>query len=233
MRGDGRPRGEDRARLEQALHRDLLASTHPEEHFLLLIAIGIADPDLQHEAVELGLGKRVGPLVLDRVLGRQHHERLVQREGRAADGDLVLLHRLQQRSLHLRRRAVDLVRQNDLREQRALLDVKLLGLLIEDHGPDQVGGQEIGGELDPGKRGVDDLGQGAHGEGLGQPGNALQQDVSPGQQSHEEPLDHRILPDDPPGHLFENARNRQRLRWPLRQLRRAHARGLLGLDGER
>ena len=88
--------------------------------------VGIPDPHLEHEAVELGLGQRIGALVLDRVLGGEDHERLLQRIGRAADRDLMLLHRLEQRGLHLGGRAVDLVRQDDLGEERPLLDVELL-----------------------------------------------------------------------------------------------------------
>ena len=48
-------------------------------------------------------------------------------------------------------------------------------LLVEDHGADHVGGQQVGRELDAGERGVDDLGERAHGERLGQPGHALEQ----------------------------------------------------------
>ncbi len=216
--------------LEQSLDRDLVSAAHAEEDFLLLVAAGVADPHLEHEPVELRLGQRVGALVLDRVLRRQHHERLVQREGGAADGDLVLLHRLQQRGLDLGRGAVDLVGQDDLGEERPLLDVEVLGLLVEDHGADQVGREQVGGELDPGERGVDDLGQRAHGERLGQPGHPLQQDVPAGEEPDEQPLDHGVLPDDAARYLFENAGDRQRLRWHFRQLRRAHARGLLGVD---
>ena len=80
----------------------------------------VADPELEHEAVELGLGQRIGALLLDRVLGGQHEERLGQRVGLPADGDLVLLHGLQQRGLGLGRGAVDLVGQHDVGEDRPL-----------------------------------------------------------------------------------------------------------------
>ena len=45
--------------------------------------VGIADVDLQQEAVELGFGQRIGAFLLDRVLGRQHVERARQRRGAA------------------------------------------------------------------------------------------------------------------------------------------------------
>jgi hypothetical protein len=74
----------------------------------------------EHEAVELRLGQRVGALLLDRVLRREHEERLGQVVGRLAAGDAVLLHRLEQGGLRLGRGAVDLVGQHHVGEQRAL-----------------------------------------------------------------------------------------------------------------
>ena len=68
------------------------------QHAQLGFAIGVADHQLHQEAVELGLRKRVGPLVLDRVLGRQHPERLGQRNRLVANRDLALLHRLEERA---------------------------------------------------------------------------------------------------------------------------------------
>ena len=210
-------------RLEQLLDTDLLTAAHPEKNLLLLVSAGIADAHLEHEPVELCLRQRVGALALDWVLGGQYQERLIQRVGSAADGDLVFLHGLQQRGLHLGRCAVDLVRQDDLGEQRPLLDVKLLALLVEDHRSDHVGGEEIGRELNPGERGVDDLRQRPDGEGLGQSGNAFEQDVATGEQPHQQPLDHGVLPHDAPGHFLENPRDRQQLRRLRGQLRGAHS----------
>jgi hypothetical protein len=45
--------------------------------------------------------------------------------GGAGDGHLALLHRLEQRRLHLGRRAVDLVGEHDVGEDRAGLEAKL------------------------------------------------------------------------------------------------------------
>ncbi len=189
--------------------------------------LGIAHPHLEHEAVELRLGQRIGALVLDRVLGGEHQERLLQRIGGAADGHLMLLHRLEQRGLHLGRRAVDLVGQDDLGEQRPLLDVESWRLLVEDHRADHVGREQVGRELDPGERCVDDLRQGPHRQRLGQAGHALEQDVAAGEQPDQQPLDHGVLSHDPAGHFLEDALHGQRLGRLVGQLRRAHARWLL------
>ena len=87
---------------------------------LQLVVVGrIAERGLEEEAVELRLGQRERPLVLDRVLGREQEERVGQRARLAVDRHLLLRHRLEQRGLRLRHRAVDLVDQDDVREDRA------------------------------------------------------------------------------------------------------------------
>ena len=82
------------------------------------VAVGIADVDLHQEAVELGLGQRIGAFLLQRVLGREHVERNRQVVTRAGDRDVTLLHRLQQRRLGARAGAVDLVGHQQLCEDR-------------------------------------------------------------------------------------------------------------------
>ena len=98
-----------------------LVRGHAVQDLPLLLLRGVGDRQLEHEAVDLGLGQRIGAFLLDRVLRGQHQERLGQRIGLVADGDLPLLHRFEQRALHLGRRAVDFVGQDDVGEDRALL----------------------------------------------------------------------------------------------------------------
>ena len=81
----------------------LLALEPARHHVVLLVRGRVAEADPHQEPVELGLGQRVGALVLDRVGGREHVEGVGQREGLALDGDLPLLHRLEQRGLGLGR----------------------------------------------------------------------------------------------------------------------------------
>ena len=90
-----------------------------EQHAALGLAVGIDDVDLQEEAVELRLGQRVGALLLERVLGGEHVEGRGQVVADAGDGDVVFLHRLQQRRLGARAGAVDLVGHQELGEDRA------------------------------------------------------------------------------------------------------------------
>ena len=68
----------------------------------LLHRLRIAEPEAEHEPVELGLGQREGALVLDRVLGGDDEERRRHRVGDAVDRGLPLLHALEQRALGLR-----------------------------------------------------------------------------------------------------------------------------------
>ena len=94
---------------------------------------GIADLHLQHEPVHLRFGKRIGSLLLDRVLRGKHQERLGELERLFADRHLALLHRLEQRALHLGGGAVDLVRQDEVGEDRPLPRLERAVLLIVDH----------------------------------------------------------------------------------------------------
>ena len=90
----------------------------------LLLLARVADVELEQEPVELGLGQRVGALLLDRVLGGDDDERLRQRVGVALDRHLALLHRLEQGGLRLRRRAVDLVGEEQVGEHRSLAEAE-------------------------------------------------------------------------------------------------------------
>ena len=125
--------------LDRRLHREhrggvgdpaellgLLSAFDPTmEHLPLLVAGGVAEAGAQQEPVELRLRQGVGALVLDRVRGGEHVERWSERERLALHGDLALLHRLEQGGLCLRRRAVDLVGEQQPREQRAVTEREL------------------------------------------------------------------------------------------------------------
>ncbi len=173
---------------------------HPLDDLDLLHAVGVVDDDLHEEAVALGLGQGVDALRLDGVLGGQDQEGLGHRVGGAGDRHLLGRHDLEQGRLDLGRGPVDLVGEDEVGEDGAELDVEGLGGRPVDAGADQVGRDEVGRELEAHERAAHHLGQGLHGQGLGQPGDAFQQAVAPGQQAHHHPLDHPVLPDD---HLLD------------------------------
>ena len=69
---------------------------------------------------------------------------------------MTFCHHFQQGGLDLRRRAIDLVGQHDVGEDRAELDVERLLRRPVDAGPDEVRGHEVGRELQPGERAPED-----------------------------------------------------------------------------
>ena len=115
---------------------------------------------------------------------------------RAADRDLALLHDLEQRGLDLGGRAVDLVGQQEVGEDRAELGAELAVVGLPDAGADEVGGHEVGRELDAVEGAAEHVGERPHGQRLGEPGHALEQHVTAGQQRDEHALEHRVLADD-------------------------------------
>ena len=147
----------------------------PHDLQLLLLRQVIHD-DVEHESVELGLGQRIRAFQLDGVLRGEDEERFLQGVRRALHGDLVFLHRLQQGSLGFRRRPVDLVRQHDVGEDRALHEHHLppagLGILLNEVRAGDVGRHQIRRELDPGKFQIQNLGDGVNQQSLGQSGYA-------------------------------------------------------------
>ena len=77
-----------------------------------------------------------------------HHERPRQRMGLAVGRHLPLAHRLQQGALRARRGPVDLVGQHDVGEDRAGTEDELLRLAVVQAAAGDVGGQQVGRELD-------------------------------------------------------------------------------------
>ena len=117
------------------------------EHVGLGLGGRIAEREPDHEAVDLRLGQRIRALVLDRVLGREDQERPRQLVRHRVDGDVALLHALEQARLRLRRRAVDLVDEHDVGEDRTRPELEARLTLVVDLGADDVGRQEVGRAL--------------------------------------------------------------------------------------
>ena len=116
---------------------------------------------------------------------------------------MTFRHHLEQRRLHLRRRAVDLVGEDEVREHRTQLDVEGLTRRPVDARADEVGRHQVGGELQAYEGPADRVREGLDRERLGETRNALDEAVTLGEQAHEDALDHSVLPDDDPLHLEE------------------------------
>ncbi len=112
----------------------------------------MVDDDVEHEAIELRFGERIGALELDRVLGGEHVERLVEHVRAPLDGDAVFLHRLEQGRLRFRRRAVDFVGQHDVAEDGSGRKDHLAPagrrVFLNEVGAGDVGRHQVGRELD-------------------------------------------------------------------------------------
>ena len=161
---------------------------------------GVIHVDEKHEAVQLRLRQRVGPFLLNGVLGGQHKERRGQREETPRHRHPMLLHRLQQRRLRLGRRAVDFIGQNDVGKKRPFDEhegaaARLIGFLQNIRAGD-VRGHQIRRELDAVEAQRHGLGQGIDDGGLGQAGHAHQQPVAAGQDANQQPLNHDVLSDN-------------------------------------
>jgi hypothetical protein len=116
-----------------------------------------------------------------------------------------LSHHLEQRGLHLGRGAVDLVGQHEVGHHRAEFDVELLAADAVDPGAEQVGRDQVGGELNAVEGAADHPREGLDSERLGHPGDAFDQQVPLRQQPDEHPLDQPVLPDDHPLDLEDRA----------------------------
>ena len=182
--------GDDGLHVEALAH---LALGHQPHQALFLGFGGVGHGHLQEEAVQLGLGQGIGALLLDGVLGGQHHEGAGHREGLALDGHLLLLHDLQQGGLGLGGGAVDLVRQQQVGEDRPLADAEALGLGVVDGVAHDIRGHQVGRELDAGVGALEGLGQGAHQQGLAQARDALQQDVPAREEAGQDLVHHGLL----------------------------------------
>ncbi len=139
---------QDLVRRDNGLHRGCRAAhvgAHDQQFFFLR---RVADFDLEHKAVDLRFGERICSFLLDRVLRCEHKERLRQLKCLLADCHLALLHGFEQRALHLGRRAVDFIGEDEVREDRPLLCLERTLLLIINHRTHEIGGKQVGGKLD-------------------------------------------------------------------------------------
>ena len=96
-----------------------------QDQALLVLRLHVSHGQLDEEAVHLGLRERIRALELDGVLGGDDEEGGCEPVGLTFDGDLPLLHGLEQRGLSLRGRPVYLVGEEEVCEYRPLLKNEL------------------------------------------------------------------------------------------------------------
>ena len=139
--------GDELARIEDDRHVARRVGLPLEEEAHLDLRWGVADPHAEEESVELRLGEREGPGEVLRVLRGDDEEGVGQRNGLPIERHLPLVHALEQRRLRARARAVDLVGEENVREDRALPEDELARPLIIDRDAHDVARQQIAREL--------------------------------------------------------------------------------------
>jgi hypothetical protein len=164
--------------------------------FAFFVAAWMIDVDLEQEAVELCLGQRIGALLLDRILRRDHHEIVAELVVFAVDRHRALVHGLQQRRLGFRRRAVDLVGQEQLREDRPFGEHEAVGLEIEQVGAEHVARHQIRRELDTAELQRQARGESASDQRLGRSRHAFEQNMAAGEETRQHQVDDLVLADD-------------------------------------
>ena len=199
---------EDLLRGEHGFHRIDHRRGGPPRHVELLLEVRIADEHFEHEAILLGLGQRIGAFLLDGVLRGQHEERVGQLVPHAAHGDLPLLHRLEQRGLRLRGRAVDFVGQDHVAEQRAFEEAEIAraraAILLDHVGARDVGRHEVGGELDAAEGQVQRTAERADHQRFRQSRHAFEQTMPAAEQRNQQFVDHLGLADDDARQLLDD-----------------------------
>ena len=114
------------------------------------------------------------------ILSRDGEKRIGKCVSGAADGDFTFLHGLQQRGLSFGGSAVNFVRKQDVGEDWTLDEAELapsIFVLVEHIGARDVRGHQVGGKLNTIEAYVDDTGERADHQSLGQTWNSLEQAV--------------------------------------------------------
>ena len=150
----------------------------------------------QDEAVQLRLRQRIRAMKLGRVLSRDDKERPLEDARRAFDRDLAFTHGFEERGLGARRGPVDLVGQDDVREDRSGHELESQLLLVEDARAGDVGGKKVRRALDAAKCAADRGRKGAGEHRLARAGKVLEQDVPAGDQPSERQAHHAVLAHD-------------------------------------
>ena len=173
------------------LQRDVIDARNVFPYNLQLFLTGrIVHFYLQHKAVLLCFGQRIGSFLLQWVLRSQHQKRLGQCVSGVANGHLFFLHGFQQGTLHFGRSTVDFIGQNKVGKNGSLANDKFTFLLVVNHGAYHVGGQQVGGKLYAAESHVQRFGQAFNGECFGQAGHTFQQHVAIAIQTNQQTVYH-------------------------------------------
>ena len=104
--------------------------------------------------------------------------------------------------MHLGGRAIDFVREDQVRKNRTVLRAERAVARVVDHGADDVRGQHVGSKLQALKIQTDRGGERLERERFREAGHAFEKDVAVADQADDEPIDEFLLADDNASHLL-------------------------------
>ncbi len=164
------------------------------EDFCFLFGADVAELALHGEAIHLSFREWECAAEFDGVLSGDGEEETVEVIACAVDGDLAFAHGLEKGALSAGGGAVDFVRKEDVCEDGAFVEAEFLGAGVEDGDAQDVGGEEIGGELDAFEFGVGDGVCDGFGEGgFAGSGEVFEEDVAAGEHAGEDFADGGFL----------------------------------------
>ena len=129
------------------------------EQILFTLGVGVSEGDAHEEAVELVFWEWVGTDEVVGVLGCDDHEGLGEIVLVAVHRYLPVAHGFEESGLGSRARSVDLVGEDDAREEWAFLEAHLSRISGQDGISKHIGGHHVWGELDAREGGVDGFGE--------------------------------------------------------------------------
>ena len=164
-------------------------------HSKLLLPGHCAHADLHQETVQLRFRKWKSPQCLNRVLSGDHKKRFLQRPGRAVDRHLPFRHTLEKGGLCAGRRAVDLIRKEQIAKDRTRAELKSGDGLVKKAQPGHITRKKVRRKLNPGEfqrcRRCQAPGQ----DRLSGSRHVFNQRVAAGGKAHKQKI-HRLLPAD-------------------------------------
>lgn len=113
-----------------------------------------------------------------------------------SDGDLMLLHRFEERGLHFWRRSIDFISQDDVRHDRSHLGIEFLGFAIVDLAADDVCREKIWRELDSFEFQTEELSEDVDGFCFRQSGEPFDEDMASAEDIYYYCIDEVIHTDD-------------------------------------
>ena len=172
-----------------------------------LFKAGVWNYELEHKAVHLRLGKRIGTVLLNGVLRCKHKEGLGHLSGNAHYRNGVLLHRLEQRRLRFGRCAVDLVCEDYVAEYGTGLETESgVARVVLDYyvGTRNVSGHQVGRELYAREGEGKHSSERPHKPRLAYAGNAFQKHVAACYHCNNGAFNNFVLTYDVASYLCEN-----------------------------